>query len=61
LSRCSFVSPMAASSGPGVGLRNVRRRLEICYGAAARLELEFRGEETVVELLLPVSKPVAAR
>jgi hypothetical protein len=51
---------MAASPGPGVGLRNVRRRLEICYGAAARLELEFRGEETVVELLLPSSNPVAA-
>jgi hypothetical protein len=50
-------NPSAASSGPGVGLRNVRRRLEICYGAAARLELEFRGHETVVELALPAGKP----
>jgi hypothetical protein len=48
--------PSAASSGTGVGLQNVRRRLEICYGAAARLELEFRGHETVVELLLPAGK-----
>jgi two-component system LytT family sensor kinase len=44
-----------ANSGPGVGLQNVRRRLEICYGPAARLELEFRGGRTVVELSLPLA------
>ena len=44
-----------ASSGLGVGLQNVRRRLEICYGPAARLELEFHGGRTVVELSLPLA------
>jgi hypothetical protein len=48
-----------ANSGPGVGLQNVRRRLEICYGPAARLDLAIEGEETVVELSIPVAKPVA--
>ena len=46
----------ASSPGSGVGLQNVRRRLEICYGAAARLELSIRRDETVVELSLPVGK-----
>ena len=45
-----------ATSGPGVGLQNVRRRLEICYGPAARLELEFRGSQTVVEMSLPLPR-----
>ncbi|HMD70001.1 MAG TPA: histidine kinase [Bryobacteraceae bacterium] len=50
-----------ASSGPGVGLQNVRRRLEICYGPAARLELQFRGNRTVVELSLPLPKPAGSQ
>jgi len=49
--------PVGADSGPGVGLQNVRRRLEICYGAAARLELNFRGDRTVVEMSLPLAHP----
>jgi LytS/YehU family sensor histidine kinase len=44
-----------ANAGPGVGMQNVRRRLEICYGSAARLELAFHGNRTVVELLLPLA------
>jgi LytS/YehU family sensor histidine kinase len=52
---------LGANSGPGVGLRNVRRRLEICYGAAARLELEFRGDRTVVELSLPLAAPAGGQ
>ena len=42
------------ASGPGVGLENVRRRLEICYGAASRLNLSFNGERTLAELSIPV-------
>ncbi len=45
-----------ANAGPGVGLQNVRRRLEICYGPAARLELRFLDGKTVVELLLPPAR-----
>jgi hypothetical protein len=51
----------AASPGPGVGLQNVRRRLEICYGATARLSLSIRQDETVVELSLPAGKPAESR
>ena len=43
----------AKSAGPGVGLQNVRRRLEICYGSAARLELTFGEQRTVAELAIP--------
>jgi hypothetical protein len=45
-----------ASSGAGVGLQNVRRRLEICYGPAAALHIAFLPETTVVELLIPRSE-----
>jgi hypothetical protein len=45
-----------ANAGPGVGMQNVRRRLEICYGPAARLELAFHGNRTVVDLLLPLAR-----
>lgn len=41
--------------GPGVGLNNVRRRLEICYGAAAALDLKVGEETTVAELRIPVT------
>jgi hypothetical protein len=42
-------------------LQNVRRRLEICYGATARLSLSIRQDETVVELSLPAGKPAESR
>jgi hypothetical protein len=42
-----------ASPGAGVGLQNVRRRLEICYGPAAGLHIAFSPETTVVELRIP--------
>jgi two-component system LytT family sensor kinase len=42
-----------ASPGAGVGLQNVRRRLEICYGPAAGLRIAFLPETTVVELRIP--------
>jgi two-component system sensor histidine kinase AlgZ len=45
-----------ADQGPGVGLQNVRRRLEICYGAAASLELRVGAETAVAELRIPVTR-----
>jgi hypothetical protein len=42
------------STGPGVGLENVRRRLDICYGTASSLELTFDGDRTVAELSIPL-------
>ena len=48
----------AKSAGPGVGLQNVRRRLEICYGSAARLELRFGAQATVAELEIPIGAGV---
>ena len=49
-----------ASPGPGVGLQNVRRRLEICYGPASGLELSLDPQHTAVELAIPLGKRVAA-
>jgi hypothetical protein len=42
------------SAGAGVGLQNVRRRLEICYGSGAGLQLTFHAERTTVELCIPL-------
>jgi hypothetical protein len=40
--------------GHGVGLQNVRRRLEICYGPGASLRLTPTVEKTVAELWIPL-------
>ena len=49
------------TAGAGVGLQNVRRRLEICYGAASGLSLAIGPENTKAEILIPlVDKAVAA-
>ncbi|HUB34632.1 MAG TPA: hypothetical protein VMA31_16455 [Bryobacteraceae bacterium] len=45
------------AASPGVGLQNVRRRLEICYGCAAALDLSSEGAETLALLRVPVSAP----
>lgn len=37
-----------------VGLQNVRRRLEICYGSASGLQLSFQPHATTAELSIPV-------
>jgi hypothetical protein len=39
--------------GAGVGLQNVRRRLEICYGSASGLQLSFGPQATTAELSIP--------
>ena len=48
-----------AVPGAGVGLENVRRRLEICYGEASDLRIAFQPDTTIVELRIPpVPAPV---
>jgi LytS/YehU family sensor histidine kinase len=47
--------------GAGVGLQNVRRRLEICYGSASGLHLSFHPQSTTAELSIPVPAVEAAR
>ena len=46
-----------ASEGPGagVGLENVRRRLEICYGSSSELVLSLEPQNTVAELSIPLA------
>ena len=41
--------------GTGVGLQNVRRRLEICYGPAAALRLTPNPQVTTVEIRIPLA------
>jgi len=48
------------TSGTGVGLENVRRRLEICYGPDATLRLDLNPEFATAELSLPRAR-VSAR
>ncbi len=48
------------SVGTGVGLQNVRRRLEICYGSSSRLELSLGPDAATVELRIPLAKGAAA-
>src|SRR5208337_3015835 len=48
----------AGNPGNGVGLDNVRRRLEICYGRAAGLRLVFNPGVTVAELSIPTAAHV---
>jgi LytS/YehU family sensor histidine kinase len=42
-----------ATSGGGVGLANVRRRLALCYGAQTRIEAKAIDGVTTVGFLLP--------
>jgi two-component system, LytTR family, sensor kinase len=47
--------------GAGIGMRNVRERLEVLYGADARFEVESRpGRGTRITLELPVVQRAAA-
>ena len=41
-------------AGAGVGLQNVRRRLEICYGSGAKLSLMPDLRKTVAEMCIPM-------
>jgi LytS/YehU family sensor histidine kinase len=46
--------PGAPASRSGIGLANVRQRLEARYGNAARLEVQATEDEYKVTLVLPV-------
>lgn len=56
----SASGPGANSANPGVGLQNVRRRLEICYGPPARLALSIGPDWTTAELSIPLARMEAA-
>jgi hypothetical protein len=45
--------------GTGVGLRNVRRRLEICYGSGASLDLAYGSRKTTAEIAIPTAAVAA--
>ncbi len=46
--------PGAPASRSGIGLANVRQRLEARYGTAARLEVEATEDVYKVTVVLPV-------
>jgi two-component system LytT family sensor kinase len=48
-----YSSSGAGQEGTGVGLENVRRRLALCYGAAAALEIQSTGAGSVVTFFVP--------
>jgi len=50
----------ALSSPSGIGLANVRRRLELCYGAEAAFEIRAADGVTTVSFLLPARVAPAA-
>jgi two-component system LytT family sensor kinase len=50
--------PPGLSSQSGIGLTNVRRRLELCYGAEARFDIQAANGVTTVAFVLPIG-PVA--
>jgi two-component system sensor histidine kinase AlgZ len=49
--------PLAPASRSGIGLANVRQRLEARYGNASRLEVEASDDVYRVTLVLPVKQP----
>ena len=54
------VSREAPRAGAGVGLANVSRRLQLCYGPEATLRIDSSPEGTVVQFSVPLAKvPVA--
>jgi hypothetical protein len=50
----------AENSGAGVGLKNLERRLEICYGRSASFRLNIASDVTVAELSVPLAGQMAA-
>src|ERR1019366_76769 len=47
--------------GAAVGLQNVRRRLDICYGPGAPLRLEPHLHKTTAEICIPLVTASSAR
>jgi signal transduction histidine kinase len=52
----SWVEP-SASSGMGIGISNLRRRLELLYGEQAKLTHEHSPEWVRARVTLPIRKP----
>jgi hypothetical protein len=50
----SSYQDVADETGAGVGLQNVRRRLEICYGPGATLRLVPDSHKTTAEICIPL-------
>jgi hypothetical protein len=48
------------NSGSGVGLANVRRRLQLCFGPDADILIDSSSEGTKVQFAIPLAKPVHA-
>ena len=46
--------PGFSGSGQGVGLSNVSKRLELCYGPGAGLSIQSTGGGAVVALRIPI-------
>ncbi len=57
----SSSSDSASSPGAGVGLDNLRRRLEICYGPTAGLRLTFNLSTSTAELSIPAARSPVPR
>jgi two-component system, LytTR family, sensor kinase len=49
--------PRGASSGNGIGLKNVRQRLRLCYGDQSDLDIRSGSGGTVVSFVIPAGKP----
>jgi LytS/YehU family sensor histidine kinase len=47
------------SVGSGVGLANVKRRIELCYGADGDVALHADGNQTRVRLRIPLQRKSA--
>jgi len=48
------------NSGTGVGLANVKRRLQLCFGPDADILIDSSPEGTKVQFAIPLAKPVHA-
>ncbi len=46
------------NSGSGVGLANVKRRLQLCFGPDADILIDSSSEGTKVQFAIPLAKPV---
>jgi LytS/YehU family sensor histidine kinase len=45
------------TGGEGIGLANVRRRLELCYGSERDFKIETSADETEVSFAVPLQNP----
>jgi sensor histidine kinase YesM len=53
--------PSRSSAKSGVGLDNVIRRLQLCYGFEAKLEIQSSDQGSAVSFLIPNALGAAAR